>query len=126
MSAQTVKRKFDLRPLFNNNTEHINYIYLGIYSVALRIFIDILRPGAVYFPDSYDYVYSSEHFFSPSALHPPTVGWIWRIGTLGFLNERNVLIFQGVLGVISVLLLYQLLIQILKKTPSLVISIIYS
>ena len=54
------------------------------------------------------------------------MGWIWRIGTLGFLNERNVLIFQGVLGVISVLLLYQLLIQILKKTPSLVISIIYS
>jgi 4-amino-4-deoxy-L-arabinose transferase-like glycosyltransferase len=57
-------------------------------------------------------------------MHSPVVSELWRFGTLGHLTESNVLLLQGILGVLGALMLYFLVKQIVRDFPAAVVSLV--
>lgn len=103
----------------------VPYAVLTVYATVLRLVLDHLRPGAVYFPDSWDYVVVPQEGYAPNAMHSPVVGWIWRMGTFNHLTEAHVLILQGIFGVASTLLLYRLLNRVLMPLLATCIAAVF-
>ena len=115
--ARTPRLRFDTIP-----STFAPYALLALYASVLRLVLDHLRPGAAYFPDSWDYVVVPQEGYAPNAMHSPVVGWIWRMGTFNHLSEAHVLVLQGVFGVACTLLLYRLINRVLEPLPATLIA----
>ena|GEM_PF-693110 len=100
------------------------FFLVGLIASLVRILSAIVSPGAVYFSDSWDYFVRALTHQVPSPMHSPMISKIWLVGTLGHLTEANVLFLQGIMGVLSALLLYFLLRKILTDLPAAVVSLV--
>ena len=119
-------RKIQRTPTGSNPhpTSLWTFFLVGLIASSVRILSAMLWPGAVYFSDSWDYVVKALTNQVPSPMHSPMISKIWLVGTLGHLTEANVLFLQGLMGVLSALLLYFLLRKIVADLPAAVVSLV--
>ena len=95
-----------------------DYAIVGGLAIVVRLCVAAIWPAAYYFPDSWTFITASMPHWQIYPIDPPTISFLWRIGTLGFYNERNVLILQGALGVLTVLLVFACLRLIPTRTAA--------
>ena len=101
-----------------------SFIVIGLIATSLRLLLAIFWPGAIYFPDSWDYVVKAFNHRMPSPMHSPVVSELWKVGTLGHLTESNVLILQGIMGVLGTLMLFFLLHKIFRELPAAILTLV--
>jgi len=102
------------------------YILIALISTFSRVAIYAIYGDArFYYPDSWDYVVLPTQSLPPRSFHPPTIWKFWEIFTFGSLTESHVLILQGILGILTTLLIYKILSKFLPNKISIPITIGY-
>ena len=82
----------------------------GLVAGMIRVIIAVGQPHGLYFPDSWCYVIVRDG--PPCMAHDPATGWFWSVGTLGVRSADSVLWLQGILGILTALVLYRTLVVV--------------
>lgn len=98
---------------------------LAAVAILARVVLWLLQPVAWWFPDTGDYI-DTFGWKPHSNNRGPALAWLWHVGGLLNYTERNVVLLQAVLGVISVILLYDLLRRIVSRRRAFVAALVWS
>jgi 4-amino-4-deoxy-L-arabinose transferase-like glycosyltransferase len=104
-----------------NNRALVPYAIVAAVAIGVRYVVEILAPTTFYFADSVDYITGNS-----APMHPPTITYLWRIGTLGLDSERSVVVLQSILGVLATLLLLSLLLRLVRRGIAIILALVFS
>jgi len=98
---------------------------LAVVAVLARLVLWLIEPGAWWFPDTGDYI-DTFGWKPHSDNRGAVLSWLWHIGVGFDYTQRNVILLQTVLGVISVILLFDLLRRIVSRRRAYVVALVWS